>query len=232
MCINSVTFKKKSQKIVLMQEYNDPVFRAFLVNINAIFANDGAEILKNGDTTTVVKMAWKNKFLIIKRYNNMGGKLNAIKRYFLSRAKRSWLCAHRLLAYEINTAKPVAYVEEGSGKHKTSFFITEYIDGISAGHFFENIESISPETNSAAVAVIDLINHLFRMPISHGDLKASNIILGGNKAYFIDLDGTQRHFSKMRQRYRQRRDKMRFLKNWLSKPNLYNYFSEKLTTTS
>lgn len=227
MKINAVTLKNTSQKIVLGKSYYSEQFLKKLHNVNDFFTDNASEILKNDDATTVAKVTLENKAFIIKRYNNRG-KLHALKRYFLSRAKQSWLCAHRLLAYGINTAQPVAYIEEGRGKLKTSFFVSEYIEGISAWHFFENVTAISSETEAPAIAIINLLNHLFRMPISHGDLKSLNIILSHDKAYFIDLDGAQRHFSKIRWHYRQRRDKKRFLKNWLSRPKLYEYFASKL----
>ena len=61
--------------------------------------------------------------------------------------------------------------------------------------------------------------------ISHGDLKATNLLWVDNQLYFIDLDAARQHKTIASWQRANKRDKKRFLKNWRDTPELEALFA-------
>jgi serine/threonine-protein kinase RIO1 len=63
-------------------------------------------------------------------------------------------------------------------------------------------------------AVQDLFGKLAAARISHGDLKASNLLWYESSVCLIDLDATRQHQSEASFARAWQRDRTRFLQNW------------------
>ena len=63
-------------------------------------------------------------------------------------------------------------------------------------------------------AVRTLFANLAAAHISHGDLKASNFICGGEELVVLDLDVMRQHDSEASWRKAWQKDRARFLRNW------------------
>ena len=61
--------------------------------------------------------------------------------------------------------------------------------------------------------------------ISHGDMKASNLLWVDSELFFIDLDAARQHHSEASWRRANIRDRKRFLKNWRGIPELELLFA-------
>lgn len=64
------------------------------------------------------------------------------------------------------------------------------------------------------MAIASLFATLHRLRISHGDLKATNLLWHAGKVWLIDLDACIQHHSEAAYRKAWRRDRARLLRNW------------------
>ena len=168
--------------------------------------------LKSGNTCTVARVVLGESLAVIKRYNlkNVGHALSRLWRP--SRAWHSWREAHRLQLFGIATPIPLALIEERLGPlRRRAWLIADDCPGVSlADHLSAECEPPAAE----ALAIASLFATLHRLRISHGDLKATNLLWHAGKVWLIDLDACIQHHSEAAYRKAWRRDRARLLRNW------------------
>ena len=147
------------------------------------------QILKNGDTSYVSRVAWNDMDVVVKRYNHRGfihSLRHTIKR---SRARRGWLHGHRLGMLDIATPKPLAYIEKRRWLLVwESFLVTEYVEGQNLSDFLSG--DITKQQRSEMIRQIgELLDKLVKYRIIHGDLKQTNILTTATGPVLTDLDG-------------------------------------------
>ncbi len=155
---------------------------------------DKGRIIKSDNTTSVSRVEYNGKDIIIKRYNHKGiihSIRHTIKK---SRAHRGWRYANRLRQLNIATAKPLAYFEQ----RKLilvwkSYLVTEYVEGKKLYNFIRDRNVTDNQQLRATEQVIELLNKLGQHRITHGDLKHTNILITNNGPVLIDLDGMKIH---------------------------------------
>ena len=219
-----IVCKKSFSSFVLCQrKYYTSAMESFLQNPDMAFHNPGTSLLKAGNTATVVCYKIDGKQLVVKRYN-MKNRFHALRLSFKkTRADISWRSAHLLLRNRINTPKPVAIKEIRFGPLRNrSFFIYEYIKGKNARQFF--LDAKTEEAKILAESIINLFYKLKSLKISHGDMKATNIMIHDNKPFFIDLDSMRWHKRELRFSHAWEKDIKRFMKNWDKSPELAGLF--------
>jgi heptose I phosphotransferase len=216
---NRLKQKSFTRFVIHDPKYNSPAFENLLNHPESYF---NGTLLKHDATTSVVKAHIDDRFLIVKRYN-IKSFWHAMNRGVRkSRAHICWENAERLIHLGINTAKPVAMIEKRLGPFRsTAYFISEHIEGELASTYF----SLENSSSKAAKHVSALIKQLYQVSISHGDLKATNIIISQDKPWLIDLDGMRQHFSRRRLLKARRRDIKRFMRNWATQPLAQQLFS-------
>lgn len=168
--------------------------------------------LKSGNTCTVARVVLGDAEAVIKRYNlkSVGHALSRLWRP--SRAWHSWREAHRLQLFGIATPTPLALIEERLGPlRRRAWLITDHCPGDSLAHHL-SAECEPPAAEASAIA--SLFATLHRLRISHGDLKATNLLWHAGKIWLIDLDACTQHRSEAAYRQAWRRDRARLLRNW------------------
>lgn len=177
--------------------------------------------LKLGNTCTVAGVVVDGRPLVVKRYNlkNAGHALSRAWRP--TRAWHSWREAHRLALLGIATPKPLALVEERWGPLRgRAWLVTEFAAGPNLlAHLAPDVEPPPAE----AVALRTLFETLHRERISHGDMKATNLLWEGDRVALIDLDAMRQHTTNAGFRRAWRRDRERFLRNWLRGSRLHDW---------
>lgn len=170
-------------------------------------------LLKIGNTSTVAKISPDSREFVIKRYNIKGawhGVKRALRR---TRAARSWANAHRLRFYEIATAKPIALIEKRHGPlRSTSYLITEFVPGPNVLEFLAAAPAGHAEEVVQKTAA--LLFALRSLGLSHGDMKATNIVIREGEPVLLDLDSMRTHRSAAALRRAIIRDARRLLANW------------------
>lgn len=184
-------------------------------------AFDQANYLKQGNTCTVVRYAFADQSVVIKRYNlkNFWHALNRGLRR--SRAAISWGNAHRLSILGIATGQAMALIEKRVlGWQMQAYFIAAYVDGISLRDLSTKF---NPEqVSQAAQALADLFYRMHLIGLSHGDCKADNFKFAQQHWYLLDLDSMQQHLSEKRALQAHIRDLKRLFANWKADDSLYN----------
>jgi tRNA A-37 threonylcarbamoyl transferase component Bud32 len=182
--------------------------------------------LKSGGTCTVAAVDVDGKQVVIKRYNLKNWRHALSRAWRPSRAWHSWREAHRLSFYGIATPKPLAMFEERWGRLRgRAFLITEFCPGPSLADCL--ISGAVPET-SLAQSIEVFFSVLCRLRITHGDLKATNLLWHEGQLWAIDLDAMSQHRSKVTFQSAWRRDRARLLRNWPAGTPLHNWLDQIL----
>ncbi len=212
--------------LVFEPAFDFSAFRQLLADPDA--AMQAGESLKNDATTTLARISVNQHDLVIKRYNIKHWRHAFSRAFRPSRAAISWRNGHCLLQHNIKTAKPVAMIEYRWGliRHK-AYLICEYHQGVECASYFQQDE-LSTEQRRVMQNIIDTLSALFELNISHGDLKATNILICDEAAVLIDLDGMRKYYLSFRFRRACRKDIKRFLKNWQQLPILQSLFRQQL----
>lgn len=186
-------------------------------------------VLKHDGTTTVVVVGDGQRRWVIKRYNTKN-RWHAVRRAFrTSRALNCWRAASWLAAAGIDTPRPVAVLEERrlGFIRARSYFLCELAAGVTLDQALQRPGTDpSPLIDRAAVVV----ERLREYGIAHGDLKATNFIVSGERLLLVDLDATRRTSGRALENGL-RKDLHRFMKNWDDEPDLKTAFESRLAGT-
>ena len=77
-------------------------------------------------------------------------------------------------------------------------------------------------------SIVKILKSLSAAGVSHGDLKASNFLLGINGPVIIDLDSMKEHSDPVQRARAEKKDIARFMKNWESIPQVQQRFADLL----
>ncbi len=184
-----------------------------------------AKNFKHDKTTSVVMLELDAHKIVLKRYNprSWGHKIKrALRR---SRARQCWSMSYAFANAGLNVSKPILMFEARFGPIRSNaYFANNYLQGE------ELLSSLPTMPIDQQQKVVDAIHKAFALmqqhKLSHGDMKASNLLWSEEKLYFIDLDAATKHRTIWSWRLAHRKDKKRFLKNWLDQPELLALFSK------
>ncbi len=176
----------------------------------------GTTPIKHDGTTTVWEITIDLHRCIIKRYNRKTP-VHGIRRFFQrSRAQNCWLQSQALTSIGVAVAPPIAWVQKTTlGLKRGSWLISKRVDGDDC---HKTIESHEEDSNLLLANIVNTLVKLWRAGYSHGDLKATNILIANGNPVLIDLDATQHHRSRFFTRRGITRDLRRFLRNWQDEP--------------
>lgn len=182
--------------------------------------------LKLGRTATVSLVKHDGRAWVIKRHN-IKNVLHALSRAPRpTRAWKSWVEGHRLERLGIATAIPRAVIESRFGPLRgRAWLISDYIPGVPLSTLLD--PDVQPD-NETADALTTLFRALARCRITHGDLKASNLIWHQGRIHVIDLDATTLHRSEAAFRRAWARDRNRLMRNWPADSRLVSWLNLNL----
>lgn len=187
-----------------------------------------ARVLKNGNSATVVLCPTPSGDLVVKRYN-IKNRYHAWRRALQpTRAARYWRGAHQLRMHGIATPQAVALVEERLGPLRgRSFLVSRYGGSVTADQYFM-AWPWSPERQRLAGQLVGLLASLYRLRLSHGDLKASNFLVADGRISVLDLEAMRSHRSATGLHRAFARDIGRFLDNWRARSEVAEAFAALL----
>jgi tRNA A-37 threonylcarbamoyl transferase component Bud32 len=181
--------------------------------------------LKAGNTSTVVRVELAGRAVVIKRYNIKGAG-HAVSRFWRpSRAWHSWREGHRLAALGIPTPTPLALIESRLGPLRgKAWLITEYVEGPDLLEHWSRLGEAEPPQGEQQ-ALLRTLRSLAAARISHGDMKATNLIWQDGKVMLIDLDVMKRHHNSNGFSRACLRDMTRLAENWPDESHLHEYLT-------
>jgi tRNA A-37 threonylcarbamoyl transferase component Bud32 len=174
-------------------------------------------VIKAGNSSTVVKLKINGRVCVLKRYN-LKNHWHRVRR--LLRPSRAWVCwgnAHMLEMLGVETARPLLMLERRFGPlRKEAYFLSMHAAGDDALQFLGTVPVDSPALDRVLGWFQELFILMQRYQIVHGDMKASNFLVGGTGLIVLDLDGMHQEFDPRRFAVAHGKDLQRFAKNWQS----------------
>lgn len=227
-CSAFVKIKKPMSLVMCDRDYFSEKFQKFLVNPESAFAHTQMEVLKAGQSSTVIKAIVDEKTVVIKRYN-IKSAWHWVRRSLRStRAADSWKLANTLRLFGISTPKPIAFIEKRFlGLRNKSYFVMEHVKGPNLAEYFANYEASDAHFEKIAARVVTLIKNIAQLKMSHGDLKATNILIEKDQPVLLDLDGMKEYKTHRKAKRVYKNEIKRFMKNWKNQPAVRLLF-EKL----
>ncbi len=213
-CFRSCTMTTYGHSLTEEFAFRTDFYRNLSLNLNRDIEQLMAkgEVLKAGNSATVVQVKIDGINLVIKRYN-IKNTVHFLSRCWRpSRAAVSWRNANLLEFIGLPTPKPLGFIEKRIGWLRyTAYFICEGIEA-------EGIDTVylkRKPTSDEVMQFSNIFKLLKKNKITHGDMKASNYIFDKKgKILMIDLDSMQEHNKDKTFQLAYRKDKIRFAKNW------------------
>lgn len=196
--------RTSSRHIKLWYNFTKAVFdKTFYNKLNAPYLMDeidrlmeDGQVIKRGNTCFVSRIKCGGKDVVVKRYNHKSlfhSLRITLKR---SRARKSWLNAHHLIMLDVDTPKPLAYIVKFKGPIIwESYIFTEYIEGRKFAEILTNKHISEEMLANFKNAISSVLKKLHDYRITHGDVKASNVIVADDKIYLTDLDAMRCHWT-------------------------------------
>ena len=170
---------------------------------------DALSLLKAGSRVSV----YANNDWVVKHYHATGIKARTRQKLGLSRASISWRQGWLWALLGIPTPRPVMLAEFSRGAKAGSSVIV--FPRLAGRPLSELMEKERPRAECLAGSVRQWLAHFQWAGISHGDMKAQNILASETGVVsFIDLDGAAHSFVPGIINARNRKDRERFEKNW------------------
>jgi serine/threonine-protein kinase RIO1 len=115
----------------------------------------------------------------------------------------------------IATARPLALLERRWGPiRRRAYFITAHVAGEPLAAIVARHRDDPDRLAACAERLVQLLERLRRLRLSHGDFKASNLIWTEEALYLLDLDGMRKHARWPGFQRAFRKDVQRLLANW------------------
>lgn len=177
---------------------------------------------KDDRPTTVVELDIDEPY-ILKRYNARSRVHLFSRALRKSRARRSWQRSYEFAQAGINVAAPALMYECRFGPIRLdAYFISEKLSG-------QELLTVLPQMSEQAQKDVlkqmaDVFKKMRAAKLTHGDMKASNILWVDGVLYFIDLDAAKKHLTQWSWEHSHQKDRKRFLKNWRQHPTLLTLF--------
>ena len=176
-------------------------------------------MLKDGSSTTVVRVVIDDKPYVVKRYNMMSF-WHRLSRLF--RPSRAWVCwrnGHMLEMLGVLTPRPVLMMELRCGPlRREAYYLSEYVEGEEALHFLNRTPIKAPAWQLTLTQFKAIFAALKDYGIVHGDMKATNFIVTEKGVSVLDLDAMHQESDSRRFAKAAEKDLKRFAKNWKDDP--------------
>lgn len=186
--------------------------------------------LKDGNSATVARIRYQNQTLVIKRYNIKNIRHGLRRCLRPSRGRIAWRNAHMLRLIGIDTPRPLALIEECWGPFRSrAYLICAHQPGPHLADYWQSDWKADDARADALAPLTILFERLYAARISHGDMKATNIIVDDGKIVLMDLDGLRsyRFMPVFRRHYL--KDCDRLLRNWQQHPNILRTLQQAIT---
>lgn len=200
---------------------------AVLADPDAFMAK--GSLVKDGASSTIVRVKGDGYDWIVKRYN-IKGPWHALSRCLRpTRAWISWGNAHRLKISGLDNPRAIAVIEKRFGPFRSKgYYVCEYIDAPRAGGFFLNDSVTAAEKQQVRTAFVQMFEQFLKLGICHGDCKAANFLILNNVPWILDLDAMREYRPGTKYKKLYAVDRERFLRNWQPQSELQSWFDDRL----
>jgi aminoglycoside phosphotransferase (APT) family kinase protein len=227
-CTEFVETKAETHRMLHLRKADPEIVQALVADPEALMAE--GERVKSGNTCTVQRVLRGGRSYILKRYNKQPFIDRVRKLFSDSRALKSWSSAWVLEMAFIPTARAIAvYEDTRECLPGLRYLLMEQIDGQLLPEYMEACGTDASRIDAVADGFVQLWESLGRLRAVHGDLKATNLIVGADgRLYLFDLDAFRFGLKSAAFERGRQKDLQRFMKNWSNRPELLSVFEAKL----
>ena len=223
-----VTSRSANHYLTYVADFDSPQLQTLFQDPDSYLEYYAKKIIKHDQTTTVAVVECEQKLLVLKRYNTKSAWHFFKRSVRVTRASICWNFAHRLLQCGLITPQPIGYRENRISELRgRSYYVSDFSEGITLQDYLDG-----PFDQQKIELVTKVVKHFFNVMsvqgFAHGDMKASNFLIKDQQLEILDLDSMRAYQINQFHQHKLFRDKRRFLRNWLKKPDIYNHFLHKL----
>ena len=231
-CTEFVETETDAYRALHLRQADPELIDAFLSDPEALM--EEGERLKSGKTCTVQSFSRGGQAYVLKRYNKKPLTDRLRKVFSDSRALTSWSSAWVLEMAFIPTARVVAVYEDARERLPgLRYLLMERIEGQLLPDYIESCGQDLERIEAVADAFAQIWESLGRLRAGHGDLKATNLIVGQDgRVHLFDLDAFRFGLKASAFERGRQKDLRRFMKNWEGQPELTELFETKLREVS
>lgn len=197
---------------------------------------EGLTLCKYGSRSVVGMIPVAGRMAVLKYYYPRSWVKRLTYGLAGSRARRSWQAGLDLLRIGVVTAEPLAFFEWeslGGLMLDRSFLATRHVAGTDLETFVRRHAEDAGPLAAVAANLRSVFGLMTRHRIAHGDLKATNIIVGADHSVtFIDLDATVVEASPPQWPALRARDERLFFANWTGQPCAAEAFRDVFKATA
>lgn len=204
------------RRVVLSPAWKgNPEVSALCANVELQVSSVAAEVFKDDAAARVVATDYDSQRLIIKQYNAKDPLKFLSRTVRKSNAQKTWENAHYLLDVGVETVRPIALIEDRIAFFRIkSFFIGVFIPGQDARAFFRDASKTSSERRAVAEKIVESLLALHSSNIFIGDTKDTNIVIGSEDIFWVDLEELSHPTWKWLKRKKMIRDWQVLFYNW------------------
>ena len=231
-CTEFVETEAETYHALHLRTADSELVAAFLSDPEALM--EEGERLKSGNTCTVQGFSRGGQAYVLKRYNKKR-LTNRLRHLFSdSRALTSWSSAWVLDMAFIPTARAVAVYEDTRARLPgLRYLLMEQIEGQLLPDYVESCGADPAQIAAVVDAFAQIWESLGRLRAAHGDLKATNLIVGADgRLHLFDLDAFRFGLKAIAFERGRAKDMRRFMQNWADRSELTELFEAKLREVS
>ena len=223
-----VTNRSANHYLTYVADFESQQLQALFQDPDSYLEKYAKKIIKHDQTTTVAVIECDQNLMVLKRYNTKSAWHFFKRSVRITRASICWNYAHRLLQCGLKTPQPIGYRENRISEFRgRSYYISAFSEGVTLQDYLDGSFDLQKIN-----LVTKVIKHFFKVMsaqgFAHGDMKASNFLIKDGQLEVLDLDSMRAYQINQFHQHKLFRDKRRFLRNWLNRPEIYDYFLHKL----
>lgn len=132
-----------------------------------------------------------------------------------NQASNSWSYAQQLLSHGIATPEPLAYLEQRvMGVCPRAWYICRFEEGINCDSYFLHSPTFTPAMRNMVFSIVELFVNLQENQFTHGNLKASKLLISNNKPLILGLENMQYHSDYQKAKRLWQQEIIMFMESW------------------
>ncbi len=225
-CQDIVCERRGTRQVFVHRESLTPALSALIDDPDRSLRDGAGTRLKDGHSSTVWRVSVDGRDLVVKRDNRTG--LSRMLRRLLrqSRSERAWRNGERLAFCGIAAVRPVAMVRPALPGSGAGWVVSPWVDGQPLNEALAQADDEGRRAMARDIA--QLLRRMARSGIRHGDLKASNILIGPGGPVLLDIEAVRAFRCGLLARRASRRDVERLLRNFDGSPGLRALFERAI----